>query len=126
MEPFLCRGIRDFFLSIPDLQEYAQCRNFQVGFYNMPNVSKLRDLKSTSVGKLCSVHGTVTRTTEVKPELQSGSFKCLECNTITQKVVQQFKYTEPVRCANERCENRTKWEVIPHESDFLDWQKMRV
>lgn len=30
-----------------------------------------------------SIHGTVTRTTEVKPELLLGSFKCLECGMIS-------------------------------------------
>ena len=34
------------------------------------------------MGRLVSIHGTVTRTTEVKPELLLGSFKCMECTTI--------------------------------------------
>lgn len=39
---------------------------------------------------------------------------------------QQFKFTEPVRCGNERCQNRTKWELLNSDSVFIDWQKLRV
>jgi DNA replication licensing factor MCM6 len=54
----------------------------------MPNVNKLRELKSLALGRLMSIHGTVTRTTEVKPELMVGSFKCLECNTLSANMEQ--------------------------------------
>jgi len=68
-----------------------------------------------------SIHGTVTRTTEVKPELLHGSFKCMECSSISTGIEQQFKFTEPVRCINDQCYNRTKWELINSDSLFLDW-----
>lgn len=73
-----------------------------------------------------SIHGTVTRTTEVKPELIVGSFKCIECNSLNANMEQQFKYTEPVRCVNDRCSNKTKWELINSDSVFIDWQKLRI
>jgi DNA replication licensing factor MCM6 len=92
----------------------------------MPQIMKIRDMKSTVLGRLMSIHGTVTRTTEVKPELNIGSFKCLECNSIYPSMEQQFKYTEPVRCVNERCMNKSKWELINSDSIFMDWQKLRV
>jgi DNA replication licensing factor MCM6 len=77
---------------------YAKDRFLQLGYYNMPAIQKIRDLKVHSLGRLMSIHGTVTRTTEVKPELLLASFKCLECNTLTSNVEQQFKFTEPIRC----------------------------
>ena len=42
---------------------------FQVAFCNLPAVHKIRDLKTFSLGRVMSINGTVTRTTEVKPEL---------------------------------------------------------
>ena len=71
--------------------EYAKENNqkgrlFKVGFFNLPAVNKLRELKTNNLGRLMSVYGTVTRTTEVKPELQHGSFKCLECNSLVNGV----------------------------------------
>lgn len=101
-------------------------RYYQIGYYNLPNINKIRDLKVNALGRLMSIHGTVTRTTEVKPELIVGAFKCGECSTIVEGIEQQFKFTEPVRCLNELCMNRTKWEVLNQDSTFIDWQKLRV
>lgn len=56
---------------------------------------RLRDLKPDQwVGKLASVSGTVTRTSEVRPELLYGTFQCMECGKIARDVEQQFKYTQ--------------------------------
>lgn len=63
--------------------QQAKDRIFSLGYYNMPTINKIRDLKVSTLGRLMSIHGTVTRTTEVKPELLLGSFKCLQCNHIT-------------------------------------------
>jgi DNA replicative helicase MCM subunit Mcm2 (Cdc46/Mcm family) len=41
-----------------------------------------------------AVSGVVTRTSEVRPELLEGTFKCLDCGTIIRDVQQQFKYTQ--------------------------------
>jgi DNA replicative helicase MCM subunit Mcm2 (Cdc46/Mcm family) len=38
---------------------------FWVAFYNVPAIHKLRDLTSNKIGKLLTVAGTVTRTSEV-------------------------------------------------------------
>jgi len=74
-----------------------------------------------ALGRMMSIHGTVTRTTEVKPELLLGTFKCEDCGTISENMEQQFKFTEPIRCVNESCMNRSKWEIINSESTFIDW-----
>ena len=42
---------------------------YSVGIYNLPGVNKVRDLKTLNLGKVMSIQGTVTRSTEVKPEL---------------------------------------------------------
>jgi DNA replication licensing factor MCM6 len=53
---------------------------YQVAIYNLPQMSKIRDLRTLSLGRLMSVYGTVTRTTDAKPELILGNFQCMECN----------------------------------------------
>jgi DNA replication licensing factor MCM6 len=55
---------------------------------------RLRELKTGRLGHLISMMGTVTRTSEVRPELVAGSFTCLECRVRSADVAQQFKYTE--------------------------------
>lgn len=46
------------------------------------------------LGKLMSISGTVTRTSEVRPELLYGTFTCKDCGGVMHNVEQQFKYTE--------------------------------
>lgn len=46
------------------------------------------------IGQLMSISGTVTRTSEVRPELVAGTFRCEVCKTIISDVEQQFKFTE--------------------------------
>ncbi len=81
-------------------------RDFSVSFYNLGLVSGIRDMRTDRVGKLVSINGTVTRTSEVRPELLYGAFTCTACQGTVRDVEQQFKYTEPVMCRNPICQNR--------------------
>lgn len=66
-------------------------------WHRTPNY-RLRELTTAEIGKLVSVTGVVTRTSEVRPELLQGTFKCLECGNVIKNVEQQFKYTEVCSC----------------------------
>ena len=57
-------------------------------------LTRLRELKTAVVGKLLTISATVTRTSEVRPELIDASFDCQACGTTIDGIVQQFKYTE--------------------------------
>ncbi|GAB2234297.1 hypothetical protein Drorol1_Dr00003544 [Drosera rotundifolia] len=101
-------------------------RDVNVAFFNIPLVKRLRELSTGELGRLVSVTGVVTRTSEVRPELLQGTFKCLDCGTVIKYVDQQFKYTEPTACVNAACMNRTKWALLRQESKFADWQRVRM
>ena len=73
---------------------HLQSREFNVAFHHLSLVSGIRDLKTEKIGTLMSISGTVTRTSEVRPELLYGSFICEVCGGIVNDVEQQFKYTE--------------------------------
>lgn len=81
-------------------------REFWVSFYNMPIMERMRDLKAGKLGRLVSFVGTVTRTSEVRPELYLATFKCNECQRLIRNVEQQFKYTQPLICPSGNCGNR--------------------
>ena len=55
---------------------------------------RIRTLRTSQIGKLISITGTVTRTSEVRPELLFGTFRCPECDSKIPDIAQQFKYTE--------------------------------
>ncbi|KAF9293193.1 MCM DNA helicase complex subunit mcm6 [Mortierella antarctica] len=104
----------------------SMSREFSVAFHNVPAHEGIRDLRMTRLGKLMSISGTVTRTSEVRPELVYGTFTCKDCGGIMHNVEQQFKYTEPLMCQSPTCGNRTNWELNIEQSKFVDWQRVRI
>ncbi|KKY26841.1 putative dna replication licensing factor mcm6 [Diplodia seriata] len=99
---------------------------FALAFYNLPLVSRVRQLRTSSIGKLLSISGTVTRTSEVRPELSLATFVCEVCNAVVPNIEQTFRYTEPTQCPNLTCGNRVGWRLDIRQSTFVDWQKVRI
>lgn len=99
---------------------------FAIAFYNLPLVSRVRHLRTENIGQLLSISGTVTRTSEVRPELSLATFTCAACRSIVPNVEQTFRYTEPTQCPNPTCGNRAGWNLDIRQSTFVDWQKVRV
>lgn len=136
--PFLQRALRNLVAEIIPSYLYInstsndadaanlQVRDFNIAFHSMPVVSSIRELRTFQIGQLMSVSGTVTRTSEVRPELVWGTFVCDECGGRVTDVEQQFKYTQPGMCQNPNCNNRTDWTLDIESSKFTDWQKVRI
>ncbi|RCI08908.1 hypothetical protein L249_4929 [Ophiocordyceps polyrhachis-furcata BCC 54312] len=99
---------------------------FALAFYNLSLVSRVRSLRAANIGSLLSISGTVTRTSEVRPELSSATFVCEDCRAIVPNVEQTFRYTEPTQCPNLLCSNRVNWQLDIRHSTFVDWQKVRI
>ncbi|RLV83369.1 DNA replication licensing factor MCM6 [Meyerozyma sp. JA9] len=102
----------------------ANERVFQISFFNLPTVHRIRDIRTDKIGCLMSISGTVTRTSEVRPELYRASFTCDMCSAIVEGVEQVFKYTEPTACPS--CENQSYWTLNVAKSQFVDWQRVRI
>jgi DNA replication licensing factor MCM6 len=109
-----------------DQSSTLQTREFSIAFHSLPLISSIRDLRTANIGALLSISGTVTRTSEVRPELLFGTFVCEECKGSVREVEQQFKYTQPIMCQNPNCNNRNVWQLDVDNSKFVDWQKVRI
>ena len=132
-EPYLRRAVQDLVRDLePDYTtDEGETREFYIAFYNTGSVRKVRDLHMPDIGRLSSFCGTITRTTEVRPELLYGRFVCGECSMLSPPVEQQFKLTEPSSCqhfltSGQRCENTKSWKLDISRSRFGDWQRVRV
>jgi len=125
-EPFLCAAIKNTVADNfdPDMRKHVQ--RWQISIYNVDNKRKLRELTAEHIAQLSTFTGTVTRTTEVRPELVEGCFSCLECGAEVPDVEQNFKFTEPAICPMPNCGNKSKWKLELEKSRFVDWQKCRV
>jgi DNA replication licensing factor MCM6 len=136
-EPFLRTAVADLVHEIhPEIKRDRATEqhnksdeiNF-VAIYNLPTSIPVRQLKTATLGRLVTLSGTVTRTSEVRPELLFGSFRCMKCGLMAENVLQQYHYTRPMKCRNPRCDNSNNpnnFMLVTDASIFGDWQKLRV
>lgn len=97
-----------------------------MAFYNLPKIERIRSVRTDKIGALISICGTVTRTSEVRPELFYGNFICRKCGTTHAGVEQQFQYTEPPVCKEKNCQHVGSFQLLLNKSTFIDWQRLRV
>jgi len=88
--PFLCQAVRNF---AKDRGEVKDDKEYYVSFTDVPTRHKVRELTTAKIGTLIRISGQVVRTHPVHPELVSGTFICLDCQTVVKDVEQQFKVT---------------------------------
>jgi DNA replication licensing factor MCM6 len=81
-------------------------KEFFVGIHGLHSIDRLRDLRTEHIGRLSAFSGTVTRTSDVRPELFLGTFRCQHCATTVKNVEQFYKFTEPLVCPSASCNNR--------------------
>ncbi|EFJ52099.1 minichromosome maintenance protein 6 [Volvox carteri f. nagariensis] len=126
VEPTLRKALHAFIRNHePGLVDSTDSREYYVAFVSAwPQ--RMRDLRTSKLGQLTAFAGTVTRSSEVRPELLFGAFKCLECNTVVRGVPQQFKYSPPILCTNPSCGNKNHWSLVREQSVFCDWQRLKV
>merc|ERR1712142_23575 len=121
--PYLCNAVRNF---AKDWGKVDVKKDFYVSFKDVPSRSKVRELTANKMGTLLKISGQVVRTHPVHPELVSGTFTCLDCQTVVKDVEQQFKFTQPSVCRNPQCANRTRFMLDVNKSRFVDFQKVRI
>uniref|UniRef100_A0A803TDU4 DNA replication licensing factor MCM6 n=1 Tax=Anolis carolinensis TaxID=28377 RepID=A0A803TDU4_ANOCA len=121
--PYLCRAVKTF---ARDHGNVPPNKDFYVAFQDLPSRHKIREMTSARIGSLMCISGQVVRTHPVHPELVSGTFLCLDCQTVIKDVEQQFKYTQPNICRNPVCANRKRFLLDTNKSRFVDFQKVRI
>lgn len=121
--PYLCNAVKNL---VRDRSEVPIDKDFYVSFTDVMTNHKVRDMTMVKLGSLIKITGQVVRTHPVHPELVSGTFQCLDCQTWIKNVEQQFKYTEPSICPNPVCNNRVRFLLDTSKSKFVDFQKVRI
>ncbi|XP_076808665.1 DNA replication licensing factor MCM6-like [Clavelina lepadiformis] len=122
--PYLCTAVRNF--SRDHYRRIPANKDLYVALEEVATRQKIRELRNSRIGTLMRISGQVVRTHPVHPELVSGTFVCLDCQTVVKDVEQQFKYMQPTICRNPQCGNRTKFMLDTNKSRFVDFQKVRI
>ncbi|CAP29514.1 Protein CBR-MCM-6 [Caenorhabditis briggsae] len=126
--PFMCEALHLATLDGCDENERQQMfkKQLYVSLYNLDAKTKVRELSADKVGGLVRIAGQIVRTHPVHPELSRACFVCEDCGVSTRDVQQQFRYTQPTKCANPQCMNRTRFSLDVNSSTFVDFQKIRI
>ena len=119
-------SVHIFRLSHRKGDEIQPDRRVTVSITNLDRRYPLRALRCAHIGTLLSIAGTITRTTDVKPELLFGSFTCDKCHTEIKSVDQAFHFTKPAMCPNPDCNNRSHFSFSMSDSRFDDWQRAKL
>lgn len=127
-DSFLRKAVYSFLMEQHPVLNDGDPICFFVAMHNVPHQLPVRELRTDCVGRLVAVSGTVTRTSDVRPELLVAAFRCNKCLLLAENVQQQYHYTRPTLCRNPRCQNKSPMQFMLEirSSEFVDWQKLRV
>ncbi|KAH3686576.1 hypothetical protein WICPIJ_002444 [Wickerhamomyces pijperi] len=89
----------------------------------------VREVKSSSIGKLITVRGLVTRVSDVKPLVLVTAYSCDQCGTETFQEVRTRQFTPKLNCDSATCQangSRGKLHPIVRASKFSSYQEVKM
>lgn len=90
-----------------------------------PSDLHIRQLKSSTIGKLATLKGTVTRMSHVRPLMADMSFTCTKCGSSMKVEFPDGRFAPPTSCGGEGCRSRS-FQPDPTNARCIDWQKLRL
>ena len=79
-------------------QIYADLK-LKVRFFDLPELTNIRDLRSKHLGKFVMVEGTVRRASEIRPEIMATFWECLDCGDIIRQPRKGAFVSRPWQCS---------------------------
>lgn len=83
----------------------------------------LRDINADLIDRLVSVSGMVVRSSEVKPLAKKVSYRCANCDALSQSEMKGLVLKKPTKCS--ACGEKDL-EMDPENSIFIDFQLVRL
>jgi len=99
-------------------------QRINVRFINLPRKVAIRNIRADHINKFITIEGILRKITEVRPRIIDAVFRCATCGTDLHESQRFGKFSEPEMCP--KCDKKTKMELIPSRSRFIDSQKLRI
>jgi len=107
------------------LKDSLEPDHLNIRFTNLPQKTKIRDIRADQINTFVSIEGILRKTTEVRPRIVSAVFRCRSCNKLTDPIPQGYgRFDEPEFCPN--CERKTRLDLVLNRCRFVDAQKIRI
>ncbi|XP_049822824.1 DNA replication licensing factor Mcm7 [Aethina tumida] len=106
-------------------------RRFEIYFKDM-STSKtvpIREVKAEHIGKLVTVRGIVTRSTEVKPMMSVATYTCDQCGAETYQPINSLSFMPIVTCPSDDCRvNKSGGRLYlqTRGSKFVKFQEVKI
>ncbi|RLG05950.1 MAG: Minichromosome maintenance protein MCM [Thaumarchaeota archaeon] len=113
-------------LQVEDPEYASTITEFKARVFNLPFKIPIRDIRAHHLGKLIAVDGIMVRASAIRPMLKTAVFACSNCGA-KYRVSQEStgKLSPPDKCM--RCmSKRARFELIPEESEYMDFQLVGV
>jgi replicative DNA helicase Mcm len=115
--------VRETLISLGPFRE-ADGDRINVRFINLPRKLAIRDIRADHINRFVTVEGILRKITEVRPRIVEAVFRCTACGKLVSEVQRFGKFSEPESCP--KCEKKTRMELLPARSRFIDSQKLRI
>ena len=79
-------------------QIYADLK-IRVRFFNIPEDTNIRNLRSKHIGRFVSVEGTVRRASEIRPEIMATLWECTDCGDVIRQPRKGAFISRPYQCS---------------------------
>lgn len=89
----------------------------------------IREVKASNIGKLVTVRGIVTRSTEVKPMIVVATYTCDRCGAETYQPVNSMSFMPVADCPSEDCRvNKAggRLHLQTRGSKFVKFQEVKI
>lgn len=89
----------------------------------------IREVKAEHIGKLVTVRGIVTRSTEVKPMMSVATYTCDQCGAETYQPVHGLSFMPVLMCPSEDCRvNKSGGRLYlqTRGSKFVKFQEIKI
>lgn len=93
---------------------------------HLPELVRIRSIRSQHISRLIAVDGLVRMATEVRPDITVAEFVCGGCGEVMYVPQVSGRFTEPYSCANDSCGRKGPFKLNLDKSEFIDVQRIRV
>lgn len=97
--------------------------------FDAAKAHSVRDIKAEKIGKLVTVRGIVTRTTEVMPLVVVATYTCDQCGAETYQPVQSMSFMPQQSCPSDDCRvNKSGGRLYMQTkgSKFIKFQEVKL
>lgn len=96
---------------------------------SLSKILPIREVKAVNIGKLVTVRGIVTRSTEVKPMISVATYTCDQCGAETYQPIASMSFMPIILCPSEDCKvNKSGGRLYlqTRGSKFVKFQELKI